>query len=781
MNKIIITSVLLFLAFSAAAQKVIENPRYGIKSTHYIDLTKVELTNDATILSFHVTIPQNNWVAIHEKSYIQPVGDTTKLYITKAEGAEIGVQVHWEKDRREEISYRLFFPPVNSDVTKIDFGEPVANSWNFYDVEIREIPHRSPVPDELLGSWFSTGNGNWAFSFFDSLAVYDGKTWEYASVSPSDEGFEVSLKNQEAETMLHCISKDKNQCVMQSENSPLSTYSKDAGMLAKMKDDEPFDVPLVNPGKVVYSGFIRGYSPRLGVSTGMIRHLNPMNNQMENYVIHIQKNGSFSVEFPLDLPQEISVSLPSGGERVFFEPGKPLFHLTNSKTKDYPSLFMGESAAVNYGFRATQNIATAGTMEFMLKIGQMNPEEYIDFVLATKKEETGKLEALQKEQNIIPKVVQIRKMDIDFRAAHHALRYHSNKRLAQFYAQRNNPDLEYEQPDVSQELDIGLLQQLGELPVNSGLALSSSEYFNFIQALYYTDIKRPQTAYFYHLSSLGDYLKKKGVNLTGEENDMLQFINLNLVDEYNEEESRNFNQAYREVVQKFLEKYQNEFSEISNRFYRENLKTNLQAFGLEFEGLPVEIFEVKTYLSGLKNAEDKTDEAAFTQTKNRVKTDYLKELMMSAYYRKKAELEVNKNDDTPELKTEGDKLFDSIIRKFRGKVIYVDFWATWCGPCLAGIEKIKPLKEELAGEDVVFLYITNPTSPENEYEKKIPDIKGEHVRVSGDEWNYLTEKFNIYGIPHYALVDQSGKIVNAHLMQMENSELKKRLLEQLGK
>ena len=260
MNKFVLISVLIFLAVAAAAQNVIENPRYGIRSTHYIELTKVELTDDATILSFHVTIPQNNWVAIHEKSYIQPVGDTTKLRITKAEGAEIGIQMHWEKEKMEEISYRLFFPPVNSDFTKIDFGEPVANSWNFYDVEIREIPHRSPVPDELLGSWFSTGNGNWTFSFFDSLAVYNGKTWEYASVSPTDDGFEINLKNQEAETKLYCISKDENQCLMQSDKSQLSTYSKDAGLLAHVTDEEPFDVPLLNPGRwftAVLSGAIR--------------------------------------------------------------------------------------------------------------------------------------------------------------------------------------------------------------------------------------------------------------------------------------------------------------------------------------------------------------------------------------------------------------------------------------------------------------------------------------------------------------------------------------------
>jgi len=514
------------------------------------------------------------------------------------------------------------------------------------------------------------------------------------------------------------------------------------------------------------------------VSTGMIRFLNRLNNQMETYVIRIQKDGSFSVEFPLDLPQEISVSLPSGGERVFFEPGKPLFHLTNSKLKDYPSLFMGESAAVNYGLHETMEVATP-QMAFIDGIIGMPDEEYIDYVLETKKNELERLENIQNEKTIGKKALQIRKFDIDFRAANNALRYNGNVNLAKIYAnQKLNEDEQI--AIVPLDFNLSLLSKFKDAPVKSDLAFVSNEYFSLLQSLKYMDLVRQQGAYYYRLLALEEELKEKNTNFTGEEKDMFEFIRL-LAGNYDGEQARNFNQTYREVLLKFNEKYKDEMVEISNRFYLENIETNLNAMGIEPEGLPMEIIALQNYLAGLQNEKKPLNEAEFEEIKEAVKTNYLKELVFAEYYREKAQREVNRDEDTPELKTEGDKLFDSIIQEFRGKVIYVDFWATWCGPCLAGIEKIKPLKEELAGEDVVFLYITNPTSPENEYEKKIPDIKGEHLRVSGDEWNYLTEKFNIYGIPHYALVDKSGKIVNAHLMQMENSELKKQLLEQLGK
>ena len=128
-------------------------------------------------------------------------------------------------------------------------------------------------------------------------------------------------------------------------------------------------------------------------------------------------------------------------------------------------------------------------------------------------------------------------------------------------------------------------------------------------------------------------------------------------------------------------------------------------------------------------------------------------------------------NDVPQTKAE--EIFDAILKKYRGKVVLVDFWATWCGPCRSAIQRISPLKEELKDEDVVFVYITNPSSPEGTYNNMIKTIDGEHYRVSQDEWNYLCGQFNITGIPHYTLVGKQGQVVNPHLSHgLSNEGLK---------
>lgn len=150
----------------------------------------------------------------------------------------------------------------------------------------------------------------------------------------------------------------------------------------------------------------------------------------------------------------------------------------------------------------------------------------------------------------------------------------------------------------------------------------------------------------------------------------------------------------------------------------------------------------------------------------------------------KAKVEANKKltgakvNEVP--KTEGDKIFDAIMEKYKGKVVYVDFWATWCAPCRSGIERIKPLKEEMAKENVAFVYISAPSSPKATYDNMIPTIKGEHYRVSEDEWNTLCGMFKISGIPHCMLVGKDGKVINSHLSYMENEQLKTMLMKYIS-
>ena len=115
-------------------------------------------------------------------------------------------------------------------------------------------------------------------------------------------------------------------------------------------------------------------------------------------------------------------------------------------------------------------------------------------------------------------------------------------------------------------------------------------------------------------------------------------------------------------------------------------------------------------------------------------------------------------NETGEIQNED--LFPSIISKYRGKVLLIDFWATWCGPCVAGHKSMRPMKAELADKDIVFIYIAGENSPKERWEEMIPVIHGEHYRLTQEQWDYLWKVFNLSGIPTYFIIDREGNIVS---------------------
>ena len=105
----------------------------------------------------------------------------------------------------------------------------------------------------------------------------------------------------------------------------------------------------------------------------------------------------------------------------------------------------------------------------------------------------------------------------------------------------------------------------------------------------------------------------------------------------------------------------------------------------------------------------------------------------------------------------GDQLLQTIANQYSGKVVFFDLWATWCGPCKNGIAAMEPLKEQMKGKDVVFVYLTDESSPVGAWNDYVLKIPGRHYRIGS-----LGEIPAITSIPQYYLYDRQGQRVWEH-------------------
>lgn len=96
------------------------------------------------------------------------------------------------------------------------------------------------------------------------------------------------------------------------------------------------------------------------------------------------------------------------------------------------------------------------------------------------------------------------------------------------------------------------------------------------------------------------------------------------------------------------------------------------------------------------------------------------------------------------------------FKKFRGKYVYIDLWASWCVPCVKEVPHLQKLEAELKNKDVVFLSISVDAKEEPWKAKmKQLDMHGNQLH---DKENKICDNLNVKGIPFFLIYDKEGKL-----------------------
>lgn len=119
------------------------------------------------------------------------------------------------------------------------------------------------------------------------------------------------------------------------------------------------------------------------------------------------------------------------------------------------------------------------------------------------------------------------------------------------------------------------------------------------------------------------------------------------------------------------------------------------------------------------------------------------------------------------------------LNELKGKKVYVDVWATWCGPCLYQIPYLKEIEEEMHDENIEFVSVSIDEEKDRDKWKDYVEkeqLTGIQLMADGAWKSDIASSYNIKGIPRFLLIDEEGKIISSNALKPSNSKLKDILL-----
>lgn len=744
----------LFFAICAFSQKVVDNPNFGSSTTDKLEITQIEINDDNTVMSFTYTNIPGSPIRIPADSYIEIPGDK-KLRLVSTDGPVIGEYV--EVPESGELKYKLVFPPIDKSTALLDFGEGEDGSWYFYNIELIPQENNSLFPEVLEGNWFRTdGSREWVYGFVNGKIIYQSEVYSDYILNKKGKKYKFSVKKEGiAFDILIKTGKNDNLLIGLNSNTPeLFSRKQTSNQDYVIPNDEDFTNPIIESGIAYYRGFINGYLPRMG-ATAMIYANEIMENDQKSYLLPITADGSFEIELPLSYSHSVMSVIFGDMKIVFLEPGKSVFHFIdltkNENGQTAKTLFMGEGAGINNDLIALDEIRSFNFNNAAKKAGEESNEAFRDKVLMC----------------LLDQVNEIQEFAITTPASKKArtaselyLRYMAYQTIISHVRPMGPRDQKKPEP-----IDDSFFKFLPEKLLNDQISLVASSAFNtFTNRLFFADFIWTSRVNPY--PAILDSVLVQGIEMSDNQRLVLDSL---VVNQY--KNLKDFGGEVEMDWRIFTSTHQELISLTSRAQRYEATFKNLNKYTGVDRGFLLDLNISQGITGMMKGSFKPLDQKQIKMVNALIKTPEVRDYIFSASRNKEEEIAAKKENNKTKTGfyvreapvAKGDSIFEAIIAEYPGKVLFLDFWATWCSPCKDGIKRMKPLKEEYKGKDIEFIYISGPSSPQDTYDLMIPDIKGQHYRLDKDTYNYLSSRFKISGIPRYMLVGKDGKLVKDNL------------------
>ena len=113
------------------------------------------------------------------------------------------------------------------------------------------------------------------------------------------------------------------------------------------------------------------------------------------------------------------------------------------------------------------------------------------------------------------------------------------------------------------------------------------------------------------------------------------------------------------------------------------------------------------------------------------------------------------------------------LKDLKGKYVYVDVWATWCGPCKAEIPSLKALEEEYRDKNIEFVSISvDNEKAKDAWKKMIAEKQMKGIQLYAGKDKVFTDGYGVNTIPRFILIDPKGNVVDANAPRPSSQDIK---------
>lgn len=244
----------------------------------------------------------------------------------------------------------------------------------------------------------------------------------------------------------------------------------------------------------------------------------------------------------------------------------------------------------------------------------------------------------------------------------------------------------------------------------------------------------------------------------------------------------NFSTSYRQLAStNFDKKVAEEYNKIMGEDEEYNEEVSNEATLKVFKAIKSQ--NIKNSLArqlayGINPANEKSEEL-YNEIMANVTYEKFKTDLTEKFNKIKA---LVKGNASPKFNYENHKGGTTSLDDLKGKFVYIDVWATWCGPCVREIPFMKEVEKKYHGKNIEFVSISIDEKKDHEKWKEFvteKEMGGVQLYADNAWQSQFVQDYAIEGIPRFILIDTEGNIVNADAPRPSDESLIE-LFDELG-